>query len=653
MPTTKARRERKLPVQQLSILAICRFAEPIASTSLFPYLPEMVKSFGVPENEIGKWAGICSSMFSLCQAVMGIPWGRFSDIWGRKPAILLGLCTTMTTSLMWGFSTNLPMAIVARGLAGAGNGNVGIIRTTVAEMVPFKELQPRAFSLMPLVWNIGSIFGPTIGGALANPYNVRPREHIEHPSLLERFPYALPNIVAGCFFAIGITVGFLYLEETLDTLQGQRDYGRVLGQKLSGIVKSHIMTAEEILHLRSSKPTPGKDNERQPLLKSAADEETLALEPKAPPPPPPSYSEVLNRQAVLNLVVYTLLALHNMGFDQLLPVFMQHPTLKHRSSDSSGNPLKFAGGFGLDHFRIGLIVTAYGICGMVIQFFLFPPIARRFGVLNCLKACAIAFPIAYFLIPFTALLPTTESRVACCFAVMMIKCWCSIFAFPCSTILLTNSATSLRVLGTLNGFATSFSAVGRAAGPAIGGYMFTLGVKRGYVIAAWWTYCLLAIIAAIPVWLLVEGEGFGGPDDHVSDEEEVEDDGVEQAMTTGAGEGEFAFTRRGSQLETPPEQREEAEEEDYGGFEPITRTTTMSSAFSLGSDEYITPSGSRNVSVAEGSSRAGGSEPALSRKSSRKVMRRTSIPFGMGSVSRRYSSNLGQSLGTAGSYHGQ
>ena len=119
----------------------------------------MVASFNVPNNEIGKWAGICAGMFSICQAIMGVPWGLFSDRYGRKPAILLGLTTTMVTSLLWGFSTNLAMAITARALAGAGNGNVGIIRTTVAEMVPYKELQPRAFSLMPLVWNIGSIFG--------------------------------------------------------------------------------------------------------------------------------------------------------------------------------------------------------------------------------------------------------------------------------------------------------------------------------------------------------------------------------------------------------------------------------------------------------------------------------------------------------------
>ncbi|KAI7344769.1 hypothetical protein KC336_g22928, partial [Hortaea werneckii] len=163
-----------------------------------------------------------------------------------KTAILLGLTSTMFTSLLWGFSTSLPMAIVARSLAGAGNGNVGIIRTVVAEMVPFKELQPRAFSIMPLVWNVGSIFGPTIGGALANPLNVKPGEVIEDPSLFQRFPYALPNLVSACFFAIGITNGLLFLEETLETKKGKRDYGRVVGEKITGLLKSHVLKVEEI-----------------------------------------------------------------------------------------------------------------------------------------------------------------------------------------------------------------------------------------------------------------------------------------------------------------------------------------------------------------------------------------------------------------------
>ncbi len=554
------------------------------------------------------------------------------------------------------------MAIVARGLAGAGNGNVGIIRTTVAEMVPFKELQPRAFSLMPLVWNIGSIFGPTIGGALANPYNVKPGEEIPRPNLLQRFPYALPNIVAAAFFAVGITTGILFLEETLETLHGRRDYGLVLGRKLIGTIKSHVLTVQEALHLRGRpEDETGVDREHEPLLKAQSDEETLPLEPKSPTPPPPSYSEVLNHQALLNLLVYTLLALHNMGFDMLLPVFMSHSPMETKSPGlslatviSSSNPLKFSGGFGLTHFQIGIITTVYGVCGMLIQFFLFPPIARRFGVLNCFKACAIAYPIAYFLIPFTALLPDTRSRVVSCFAVMLVKCWCSIFAFPCSMILLTNSASSMRVLGTLNGFATSFSAIGRAAGPAIGGAMFTVGVEHGYVIAAWWTFSAMAIIAAIPAWLLVEGEGFGGDDGDVSDEEEIEDDDILRAE---AIEGEAEAAGKPGPDIVPG--AEEAAEEAYGTMQPLSRITTASSALTLGSDEYSTPGASRHASVAEGGVgipiRRGSGEPILSRRNSRRIVRRTSIPIGMGSqgISRRYSSNLGQSLGSAGGYNGQ
>ncbi|CAK4031307.1 MFS general substrate transporter [Lecanosticta acicola] len=651
MAVSAKHRERKLPVQQLSILAICRFAEPISSTSLYPYLPEMVESFQVPQNEVGKWAGICAAVFSLFQALMGIPWGRFSDKYGRKPAILLGLTSTMFTSLLWGFSKNLPMAIVARALAGAGNGNVGIIRTTVAEMVPFKELQPRAFSLMPLVWNIGSIFGPTIGGSLANPFKVKPGEQRDSPSFLEVFPYALPNIVSACFFTVGITTGLLFLEETLETARGRRDWGLTLGTKLTKFFKRHSLKLGDSLHARVAQT----NGERDPLLKhrtvSEEDEEDgLAYETKAKPAPP-SWRDVLNRQAVINLIVYALLAMHAMAFDQLIPVFAQHSPLGTPDSTPYSPPLKFAGGFGLDSFQIGLMSTGYGVAGMVVQFFVFPPLARKYGVLFWLKVVACAFPIIYFITPFTALLPTTRSQVGCMFTVMLLKCLCGIFAFPCSTILLTNSAASLRTLGTLNGIATSVSAVGRAAGPAMAGAMFTVGVKRGYVIAPWWFLTAVALIAAVPVFWLVEGEGFGG-DDEVSDDEEHDEE--EDGLRAAALEGEAENRGKAGPI-PPPVEDEEHEERAYGGLAPLSRTNTQASSAML-SDDEAGPA-SRTVSrKASGLERTTSQDqaapPTLSRRGSRRVTRRMSIPIGMGrqGISRRYSSNLGQSFGSAGSY---
>jgi MFS family permease len=607
----------------------------------------MIRSFGVPQNAVGKWAGICAAVFSLSQATFGVAWGRFSDTHGRKPAILLGLTATMITSLMWGFSTNLAVAIVARVLAGAGNGNVGIIRTTVAEMVPFKELQPRAFSLMPLVWNIGSIFGPSIGGALANPLDVRPGEERSGGSLFERFPYALPNIVSAIFFAVGITTGLLYLEETLETKQGTRDFGLVLGQKLNNFADRFFTRTKEVLHLQKA-PSKSKSTETEPLLKPTTEDEENALQPEPTKPraPPPNWREVLNYQSNMNLLTYTLLAAHAMAFDQLLPVFMQYPPLAPDFHPS--NPLQFAGGFGLHHFRIGLLSTCYGIFGMLVQFFLFPQIARRCGILNCLKWCACVIPFCYLAMPFTALLPTQTMQVSACFAIMLLKCLCGIFAFPCSTILLTNSASSLRVLGTLNGFATSFSAIGRALGPLLAGGMFSVGVDKGYVIAPWWLLAAIGFVAAIPVFYLVEGEGFGGDqndDGEISDEE---DEAEVNARAEAAGDSTASARGRPGPVFMPSSQQDqEAEEAGYGGVGPLlSRTTTRSST-------GISPSRERR-GYDESTSPARSRRGSRSEQGGRRVTRRVSIPLGLGGqgISRRYSSNLGQSLGSAGSFHG-
>lgn len=171
----------------------------------------MIESFHVPKNEVAKWAGIISAVFSLSQCLTGIAWGQASDRYGRKPIIVLGLICTMLASLLFGFSKSLPWAIVARSFAGASNGNVGIMRTTVAEMVPRREHQPRAFSIMPLVWTIGSIFGPAFGGALANPAARHPR-FFGDSKFFKTYPFALPNLVSCVLFLIGLTVGILFLK---------------------------------------------------------------------------------------------------------------------------------------------------------------------------------------------------------------------------------------------------------------------------------------------------------------------------------------------------------------------------------------------------------------------------------------------------------
>lgn len=83
----------------------------------------MIESFGVEQKDVAKWAGIASAVFSLSQCMTAIMWGRASDVFGRKPTILFGLTCTMILNIVWGMSVTLPMAIIARALQGAFNGN--------------------------------------------------------------------------------------------------------------------------------------------------------------------------------------------------------------------------------------------------------------------------------------------------------------------------------------------------------------------------------------------------------------------------------------------------------------------------------------------------------------------------------------------------
>jgi predicted MFS family arabinose efflux permease len=537
----------KLPVRQLAILAACRFAEPLAYTSVFPYMPEMIKSFGVDETNVAKWVGITGAAFSLAQCITAIAWGRASDYFGRKPMVILALFSTMATSLIFGLSTSLPMAIAARAGSGACNGNVGIMRTMVAEMVPEKSLQPKAFSVLPLIWAVGSTVGPAFGGLFAKPTEKFP-SLFGHNRFFTKFPFALPNLIAGVFFAIGLTVAIFFLKETLETKKKRRDCGLILGQKMLDCFKfrakrSHThsdVDDESTAALLSAVSTTSGSSMGEDVDWTPAE-----FKPVKHTQAPPGVKEVFTRQTSINLLAYTILALHSVAFDQLLPVFLNHST-QIPDERNTRLPFKFSGGFGLSSDRIGTLFMLFGICSGIVQFTVFPPTARRYGVLNCFKACSVTFPLVYFATPYTALIQTPLVQQAVMLGITIVKSFCIVFAFPCMMILLTNSASSLRVLGTLNGFATSLSALGRASGPAVSGVLFTWGVDQGYVITPWWTLAFISALGAIPVWQIKETDGFGSSSEGVINgngggDEEIES---EEAQLPAIGDEDGELTAR-------------------------------------------------------------------------------------------------------------
>ena len=72
-PASPAGKLAPYPSKQLFVLACCRFSEPVAMTSSFPYLFFMIRDFHLSDDEkrIGRYAGLLASSFSFAQFISG------------------------------------------------------------------------------------------------------------------------------------------------------------------------------------------------------------------------------------------------------------------------------------------------------------------------------------------------------------------------------------------------------------------------------------------------------------------------------------------------------------------------------------------------------------------------------------------------------
>ena len=209
-----------------------------------------------------------------------------------------------------------------------------------------------AFAIMPSLYNIGFVIGPMVSGLAANPYHVQPGEPHGN-KLLERFPFALPNIIAAAVFFASFMLVLLGFQETLAAKRDRCDYGILLKTCITKYV-SVLVSAVRSCFSRNEEESEDL-GAREPLLseasKSRSDEEAVGngskkdIEDAKPAP----WRDVFTAQCVNCMLAYSLLALHSGAYDLILPVFM------HRDPSEPTNYLKFTGGFASSKFDTACI----------------------------------------------------------------------------------------------------------------------------------------------------------------------------------------------------------------------------------------------------------------------------------------------------------
>ncbi|KAG1822968.1 major facilitator superfamily domain-containing protein [Suillus subaureus] len=411
-----------LPKLQIGILITLQLAEPIASTSIFPYINQLISELGITggnDAAVGYYAGIIESLFFVAQALTVLKWSRLSDRIGRKPVLVIGLSGACISILCFGLSTTFWSLVISRCMCGFLNGNVGVMKTMMGELTDSTNMA-QAFALVPIVWSLGGFIGPLMGGTLA-----RPQDH--WPALFSgpfwrNYPYFLPCAVAAFLLVLAIVMMLMFLDETLSTK-------------------------------RRPNFTPTTVD-----VSSSPDGESLAQKSMGNM----SLRSLLTPSVVIPIANFAMVAFLDVSFRVLLPLFFSTPT--------------YLGGLGFDPATIGSWMALFGIIDGVFQALCLARIVDWIGPkrLFCVSVTCYAPLMAMFPIISWILRARGEVDHAITFALLCLLVMVVIWHTTYGTISLfiTASAPTNDVLGAINGLGQTFAAMARAVGPAMATSLF-------------------------------------------------------------------------------------------------------------------------------------------------------------------------------------
>ncbi|KAF2160087.1 hypothetical protein M409DRAFT_70629 [Zasmidium cellare ATCC 36951] len=465
--------ETPLPTGQLAILAVIALAEQTALNSISPYLPDMASTFPeVEEGEIGMYVGLIASAFAAAQFATNFLWGWLSDRIGRKPVVLTGTLLTAACFVAFGFCRTLWQAIVVQALMGLVNGNQGVISTCLGEITD-RSNQSRAFTYLPVIYGIGGITGPLVGGLLVLRDNPFKKGHANP------YPYLLPNLFSAAVLVIDFVLTAIFLKESLDTASELPPLKRRIESLFSWIwqfTSSHTPTYVR----RASKGAHDNQQPYRPLSTNDAieedDEEDSVSDDAASDADHHDHLEskdVFNRDTVLLLSSYLIFQLSNISYNSLYPIFSEAkpPTGRALVPEEIGTSLAFAG-----------LIT------ILFQVGVFGKLREKIGNKTTYRAGMAGFVIAFLLMPWVGYKDnadgsgeaTNMGKVSLWVelgAILIVKTVASVGGLTSALLLITNSAPSHAVLGTLNGLAQTLSAAGRAVGPFISGSLFSAATR--------------------------------------------------------------------------------------------------------------------------------------------------------------------------------
>jgi EmrB/QacA subfamily drug resistance transporter len=151
----------KLEILGAVLLAL--FLGALDQTIVGTALPRIVTDLG--GNEYYTWV---VTIYLLTSTITVPFYGKLSDLYGRKPMMMIGVTIFLIGSALSGLSQNMAMLITFRGIQGIGAGALFPIALAVIGDLYTPAERGRYQGLFGAVFGISFIIGPALGGLLTD-----------------------------------------------------------------------------------------------------------------------------------------------------------------------------------------------------------------------------------------------------------------------------------------------------------------------------------------------------------------------------------------------------------------------------------------------------------------------------------------------------
>lgn len=429
----------------------------------------MVIDFGYDPKNAGYIGGWLTSTYFMAQFVTNIVLGSLSDVRGRRKILLLGMAGNTITSLFFGFSKRLWMAVMARALSGLLNGNIGVLKSYIREITDDTN-QSTVYSYRSIGFAIGTILGPLGGGALARPIQQYP-DWFENRGVLSMFPYILPCIVASIICLIAFTISYLYLEETVDINRYKFTEEESESIELENLDEDvELEDQEQVIDLNEKPNTNNRPLTFKGALKKLFKDFLVAMR---------------DKNVFITIFLYALLSFNWLCFDEVFSFW----SIRNISD----------GGIDFSTLNIGVAQSISGVGMILIQMFIYVPMDKKFGSLKMfIMSSLLLFPV-FLYTPYLNLVAHNRVALWFCISIIMIfKSGLGTSGMAAINLLINNSATS-QVVGSVNGMSASVASLSRIVAPVVGGslYAWTNSNNLGFPLDFHLPFFMMATITLI------------------------------------------------------------------------------------------------------------------------------------------------------------